>query len=319
MIRDPRSSTGPRYFCSLHYLSRSYQEIASSSRLPAGAAYLILPAKELSQRAVKDFLKSYEVAELSRSNWKRGSSSFSRSIPGKRQTREFRLLIDAVLRLKHDLRVSWRMTRDFLLAHRAAIGACLVATAIFAIFVGFPNDPAWFGWLRAGKDKQTREIARLIGDSGGLAQYNFLIVIGLWAVGRVRRSRFLQRLALLTFLSTFIAGAFCNVFRFSVGRPRPFTKESHLAFKGPQGQPKFHGFPSGHTSTAFGTAIPLLIALPEVGVPATMFAGAMAWARVYNKQHYPTDVIVGAIIGILAGIASGWPMLKVRRRLKRGP
>jgi len=223
------------------------------------------------------------------------------------------------LRLKHDLRLSWQTTRDFLKRHWIAIGICLLATALFAIFAGFPNDPALISWLRAGKDKKLREIAGQIGDWGGLAQYNFLIVIGLWAVGRVRRSRFLQRLAVVTFLSTFIAGAFCNVFRFSVGRPRPFTKESHLAFKGPQSLPKFHGFPSGHTSTAFGTAIPLLIAVPEVGVPATIFAGAMAWARVYDKQHYPTDVIVGAIIGILAGIVSGWPMLKIRRRLKRGP
>jgi membrane-associated phospholipid phosphatase len=223
------------------------------------------------------------------------------------------------LRLKHDLRVSWKLTLGFFAKHRIAIGIVILLTGLFAIFVGFPNDPAWVRWLRAGKNKEIREIAHLIGASGSMAQYNFAIVIGLWLAGRARKSRFLQQLAVAAFLSTVVSGVFCNLLRFPVGRARPYTKESHLTFKGPQLQPKFHGFPSGHTSTAFGTAVPLLIAFPEAGIPVTLFAGAMAWARVYDKQHYPTDVIVGAIIGTIAGIAGGWPMLRVRRHLKRAP
>jgi membrane-associated phospholipid phosphatase len=223
------------------------------------------------------------------------------------------------LLLKRDLRASWILTSGFLRRHKLAVGISLLLTALFAIFIGFPNDPSWFRWLRAGKDKQIREIAHQIGAAGSLAQYNIVIVVALWLVGRLRRSRYLQKLAVVTFMTTVIAGAFCNLLRFPVGRARPHTKESHLTFKGTQFQAKYHGFPSGHTSTAFGTAIPLLIAVPEVGVPATAFAAAMAWARVYDKQHYPTDVTVGAIIGIIAGIAGGWPMLQLRRRLKRGP
>lgn len=225
------------------------------------------------------------------------------------------------LRLKHDLRASWRLTWRFLSEHRIAIALILLVTALLAVFVGFPNDTQWCRALRTGKDKEIREIAHQIGAAGSVAQYNFAIVIGLWLVGKVRRSRFLQRLALIAFVSTVISGVVCNVLRFSVGRARPYTQETALTFKGPQFQPKYHGFPSGHTSTAFGTTVPLLIAIPEAGIPATLFAAAMAWARVYDKQHYPTDVTVGAIIGIITGIAGGWPMLQMRRRLrrKRGP
>jgi membrane-associated phospholipid phosphatase len=223
------------------------------------------------------------------------------------------------LHLKRDLRSSWILTSGFLRRHKWAVALSLILTGLFAAFVGFPNDPGWVRWLGAGKDKQIREIAHQIGATGSLAQYNIVIVVALWLVGLARRSRYLQRLAAVTFMSTVIAGAFCNLLRFPIGRARPHTKESHLTFKGPQFQAKYHGFPSGHTSTAFGTAVPLLIAVPEVGVPATAFAAAMAWARVYDKQHYPTDVTVGAIIGIIAGIAGGWPMLRLRRRLKRGP
>ncbi|MBU6301748.1 MAG: phosphatase PAP2 family protein [Verrucomicrobia bacterium] len=223
------------------------------------------------------------------------------------------------LSLRRDLRASWLLTSGFLRRHRLAVALTLLLTAWWALAVGFPNDPGWVRWIGAGKDKQIREIAHRIGATGSLAQYNIVIVIALWGIGRVRRSRYLQKLALVTFMTTVLAGAFCNLLRFPIGRARPHTGESHLTFKGPQFQARYHGFPSGHTSTAFGTAVPLLIAVPEVGVPATAFAAAMAWARVYDKQHYPTDVTVGAIIGIIAGIAGGWPMLRLRRRLKRAP
>lgn len=223
------------------------------------------------------------------------------------------------LSLRRDLRASWLLTSGFLRRHRLAVALTLLLTAWWALAVGFPNDPGWVRWIGAGKDKQIREIAHRIGATGSLAQYNIVIVIALWGIGRVRRSRYLQKLALVTFMTTVLAGAFCNLLRFPIGRARPYTGESHLTFKGPQFQARYHGFPSGHTSTAFGTAVPLLIAVPEVGVPATAFAAAMAWARVYDKQHYPTDVTVGAIIGIIAGIAGGWPMLRLRRRLKRAP
>jgi membrane-associated phospholipid phosphatase len=203
--------------------------------------------------------------------------------------------------------------------HARAFALTLVVTAVVAVTVTFPRDLEWSRTLRSPYDPELRGVASEIGSWGSLAQYNFLIVIALWSVGAISRRRFWQRLAVVTFLSTVASGVACNVFRFTVGRPRPYTEESPLAFRGPQFQARYHGFPSGHTSTAFGTAIPLLVAVPEIGVPVTAFAFIMGWARVYDKAHYPTDVGVGAVLGILAGLAGGVPMFRLRRRLARAP
>jgi len=221
--------------------------------------------------------------------------------------------------LRRDFRKGWASMVTFTRRHALAFTLCLAVTALLAVTVTFHRDLQWSQDIRTPYNPELREIASEIGSWGSLAQYNFLTVIVLWLVGAVRRSRFWQRLAVVTLLTTTAAGVGCNIFRFTVGRPRPFTEESPLAFRGPQFQARYHGFPSGHTSTAFGTAIPLLVAVPEIGIPVTVFAGVMGWARIYDKAHYPTDVGVGAILGILAGMAGGIPMRRLRKRIARAP
>ena len=60
-------------------------------------------------------------------------------------------------------------------------------------------------------------------------------------------------------------------------------------------------FPSGHTSSAFTFAMAITMVLKKKGVaiPAFIFAFLMGISRIYVGVHYPTDVIVGAVVGIL--------------------
>lgn len=60
-------------------------------------------------------------------------------------------------------------------------------------------------------------------------------------------------------------------------------------------------FPSGHTSSAFTFAMAISLVLKNKGVsiPAFIFAFLMGMSRIYVGVHYPTDVIVGAVVGIL--------------------
>lgn len=211
---------------------------------------------------------------------------------------------------------SWRRAWSFLKRHWGGMLAALIL-GVLPLCYTFPRDLEWSRAIRG--EGLHRELAQEIGSWGSAAQYNLLIVLGIWVWGAMRRSHYLKRLAMVTAVATILAGLFCNSFRFTLGRPRPFTREPPMEFRGPQLSPHFHGFPSGHVSTAFGTAIPVLIALPEVGVPVTIFAGAMAWARMYDRQHYPSDVWVGAWIGTIFGLAGGIPLWRVRKRLGRRP
>jgi undecaprenyl-diphosphatase len=58
-----------------------------------------------------------------------------------------------------------------------------------------------------------------------------------------------------------------------------------------------HSFPSGHAATAFAGAVTLAFFFPRWRVPFLVLACLIALSRLYNGDHYPTDVIVGAAVG----------------------
>jgi hypothetical protein len=71
-----------------------------------------------------------------------------------------------------------------------------------------------------------------------------------------------------------------------------------------------YSFPSGHTATAFMAAEFLWHEYrnvsPWIGVTGFTVATGTAFMRLYNNQHWLTDVIAGAGIGILSTEAAYW-------------
>lgn len=66
--------------------------------------------------------------------------------------------------------------------------------------------------------------------------------------------------------------------------------------------PKDYSFPSGHSMASFASAIVLLQYDKRVGIPAVILAAIIAFSRLYLYVHFPSDVIVGTLLGILFGI-----------------
>jgi membrane-associated phospholipid phosphatase len=60
-----------------------------------------------------------------------------------------------------------------------------------------------------------------------------------------------------------------------------------------------YAMPSGHTSTAFATATSLSLAYPKwyVVAPSFIWAGTIGYSRMHLGVHYPSDVVVGALVG----------------------
>jgi len=68
----------------------------------------------------------------------------------------------------------------------------------------------------------------------------------------------------------------------------------------PNGDP--HSFPSGHASVSFATAMVLQEHFGwKAGVPAFAAAGYTAYSRLAGNDHWTSDVVFGAAVGIACG------------------
>jgi undecaprenyl-diphosphatase len=67
-------------------------------------------------------------------------------------------------------------------------------------------------------------------------------------------------------------------------------------------KPGGYSFPSGHTMAAFASATILYHYNNHYGILIFIFALVMGYSRIYFFFHYPLDVLVGAILGIVVSL-----------------
>jgi len=82
-------------------------------------------------------------------------------------------------------------------------------------------------------------------------------------------------------------------------RERPFIRHAGISLAGaPLDR---YSFPSGHTLHAVAFAWQASAAFPELALALVPLALAIAASRVVLGLHYPTDVLVGALLGAASG------------------
>ncbi|MEL7363059.1 MAG: phosphatase PAP2 family protein, partial [Bacteroidota bacterium] len=93
----------------------------------------------------------------------------------------------------------------------------------------------------------------------------------------------------------------------TIRRPRPFLVLDGIEQRGsgPTDVIDRYSFPSGHAGLSFTIATSLSLSYPAwyVIAPAYLWATATALSRVWHGVHYPSDIVVGAVLG--SGIALG--------------
>ncbi|MQN02125.1 MAG: phosphatase PAP2 family protein [bacterium LCO1.1] len=66
--------------------------------------------------------------------------------------------------------------------------------------------------------------------------------------------------------------------------------------------PKDYSFPSGHSAAGFSVAVSIFCYNKKWGTAAIVLASLIALSRLYLFVHFPTDVMVGTMIGIVMAL-----------------
>jgi membrane-associated phospholipid phosphatase len=197
-----------------------------------------------------------------------------------------------------------------------ALATAAVALAIAAAI--WPHDRALLDAIHfwnSAQEQTAHNLAWYLSTWGDYPTYNLPFALALWIYGVVTKSSAWRRAARLYFFGASLAGLADDCIRLTAGRPRP---DAHMAdgfyglthsFKG-----GFQSFPSGHAASVIGAAVALLTAEVPLGLVTLGFGVAVVWARMELYRHYPSDVVVGSIIGLYFGLLVG---LGAKLRMRR--
>lgn len=138
-------------------------------------------------------------------------------------------------------------------------------------------------------------LINLAGNGATLIIISFMFYLS----GRYLNQRLYHtgRLMVAGFLST---GVIVQVLKHLIGRARPRLTVDPV-FIGPSWESGYDSFPSGHTAVAFCLACILSQHFPKYRFIFYFFAIVVGFERFEDVSHFPSDVMAGAVVGIIIG------------------
>lgn len=153
------------------------------------------------------------------------------------------------------------------------------------------NNPSSAFWI--GSSKSAYPIT--IGVQGGLMAYDYF-------KSDSTRGRIPSHIA-----EKLVVVALTEAMKYAVNRPRPYVTYPGSVYPYETSETGL-SFPSAHTSLAFNTAATLSIRFHKwyITVPAYLWASCVGYSRLYMGEHYPSDVLAGAALGIGSAYLVNW-------------
>jgi undecaprenyl-diphosphatase len=162
------------------------------------------------------------------------------------------------------------------------------------------------GWISASFDEITD-----FGKSGWFLWPIGLVLLAIAALASPALPRFSQRVLAaivvrlgFVFLAIALPGLFGTIIKRLIGRARPFVGGVADPFLyAPFGwSAAYASFPSGHATNAFAAAVAIGAFWPRLRPVLWLYAVVIAVSRVVVTAHHPSDVIAGAILGVVGAL-----------------
>ncbi len=223
------------------------------------------------------------------------------------------------------------------LAHRAGSGPRradlwkLGGMATLALGVA-SIDRRGDAWARRASVQSNGTLDALshVGDATG--SYGAVVVgPAAWLLGRARGDSGTAVLGLRTTEAVFVSGVAITAIKLLAGRTRPYASAdnspTHWDLFGGFGGDSARSFASGHSAVAAAAAVTLAAEWRRQGAQGWKTAGPpLAYAlasltaasRVRDRQHWMSDVVTGAAVGMASGlIVRRWHDVHPRSRIDR--
>ncbi len=152
-------------------------------------------------------------------------------------------------------------------------------------------DEAVLLWVRARQRPLLAQLMRGFTRMGDASTW-FMVGLFLWAADR-------PEVAWPLVLGAGAGSGLAGILKRLCRRPRPSAAIE--SFEALAMNPDQFSFPSGHTATAVAVAFAVAGLGAGLAAAGGAVAAAVACSRVYLGAHYPLDVVVGAVLGVIGG------------------
>jgi undecaprenyl-diphosphatase len=156
------------------------------------------------------------------------------------------------------------------------------------------------------------------GDWIGEGSHLITLSVILLAAGWLFSQPTLKAAGIQTLIAHGIAALVSNGLKHLLGRPRPkFVHSGEWQFS-PSWSSGLDSFPSGHTTASFAVATVLAKRFPAVGLLCLGVAAFVGLSRILRGSHFPTDVMGGAVAGVVSGSLAAAPWKEWRTSIQDG-
>ena len=129
---------------------------------------------------------------------------------------------------------------------------------------------------------------------------SILLPVSLFTVSRINKRYYDENSAILVALSELTSTTITYSIKNIVKRERPFRTLNNVYHNWKKPETDRFSFPSGHTTTSFALATSLTLRYPDKPILISclyLYASAVSFGRIYLGVHYPSDILVGMIVG----------------------